>query len=507
MADSTATESLCMDDMFDMDDVHPIIVQDSASDEDIKAVTSPDKVVAVLGSGDYGRAISRRLVSSGYTVFIGSRDPNRSKIKNLVRQTGAWLTGQEEALRKANIVIIAVGREHYEYLPMPYLQDKILIDVSNNPERRRGPHYRSNAEYLQSLVKDAKVVKGFNVLSAYALENGGLQGSKEVFLAGNHADAKIKVSEMVRMMGFHPVDWGCLQASRDIEDVPLRFMPSWKRPVAVVFGVFLVSWIYLLIKNIVCRNIASGQWHERWKRLGMSNFNFAAAISAIWILSFCYLPGVIAAYIQLWRGTKYSRFPKWLDDWLKMRKQLGLLMLGLAGIHVCMSLPYLTPQMARTVYEAPKKIQAEVIIDGNTTATEIIKIYNSDFSWRGELFLTMGTISTCLLVVLGISSLPSVTATLSWREFTFLQSKLGWVALITAAFHVIFLAGKYIFYSWKCYISLPLPSGSQVSLYAPFIAVIMKIPLLLPPVNNYLQKIRRGYERNSQYEVGTSLGA
>lgn len=44
--------------------------------------------------------------------------------------------------------------------------------------------------------------------------------------------------------------------------------------------------------------------------------------------------GLIAAYIQLWRGTKYSRFPKWLDDWLKMRKQLGLLMLGLAGMHV-----------------------------------------------------------------------------------------------------------------------------------------------------------------------------
>ena len=40
--------------------------------------------------------------------------------------------------------------------------------------------YRSNAEYLQGLVPDARVVKGFNVLSAYALENGGLQGSKEV---------------------------------------------------------------------------------------------------------------------------------------------------------------------------------------------------------------------------------------------------------------------------------------------------------------------------------------
>lgn len=40
----------------------------------------------------------------------------------------------------------------------------------------------------------------------------------------------------------------------------------------------------------------------------------------------------------------------------------------------------------------------------------------------------------------------------------------------------------------------------QYALYPPFIAVIMKLPLLLPPVDNYLQKIRRGYERGNQSE-------
>ena len=33
---------------------------------------------------------------------------------------------------------------------------------------------------MQNLAPKAKVVKGFNVLSAYALESGGIQGSKEV---------------------------------------------------------------------------------------------------------------------------------------------------------------------------------------------------------------------------------------------------------------------------------------------------------------------------------------
>ena len=59
-----------------------------------------------------------------------------------------------------------------------------------------------------------------------------------------------------------------------------------------------------------------------------------------WILitlALCYLPGVLAGWLQIIRGTKYSRFPAWLDNWLKMRKQLGLLMFFAASIHVCMN--------------------------------------------------------------------------------------------------------------------------------------------------------------------------
>ena len=40
--------------------------------------------------------------------------------------------------------------------------------------------FSSQAEYLSSLFPQSNVVKGFNVLSAYALESGGLQGSKQV---------------------------------------------------------------------------------------------------------------------------------------------------------------------------------------------------------------------------------------------------------------------------------------------------------------------------------------
>lgn len=45
---------------------------------------------------------------------------------------------------------------------------KILVDVSNN--RRVNQYPESNAEYLASLLPDSIVVKGFNVLSSWAMQ-------------------------------------------------------------------------------------------------------------------------------------------------------------------------------------------------------------------------------------------------------------------------------------------------------------------------------------------------
>ncbi|KAA0192695.1 hypothetical protein HAZT_HAZT002493 [Hyalella azteca] len=106
-----------------------------------------------------------------------------------------------------------------------------------------------------------------------------------------------------------------------------------------------------------------------------------------------------------------------------------------------------------------------------------------------------GALAMCLTVVLGITSLPSVTATMSWREFTFIQSKLGWVCLIFASFHDIFLAWNYMFLYFGCFNTLPI--GPQYALYPSALCVLLKLPLLLPCVDNHLQKIRRGYERQS----------
>jgi phosphoglycerate dehydrogenase-like enzyme len=35
--------------------------------------------IGILGSGDFGRALAGRLAQAGYSVYLGSRDPNRNR--------------------------------------------------------------------------------------------------------------------------------------------------------------------------------------------------------------------------------------------------------------------------------------------------------------------------------------------------------------------------------------------------------------------------------------------
>ena len=154
------------------------------------------------------------------------------------------------------------------------------------------------------------------------------------------------MSGLIHFLGFTPVDRGALRNSREIEDIPVQRFANWKHPLIISLIVFL--WFFLIGfgDKSVCRvwpephhheNVTKWEWWVFWETveaIPLNNLNLYLAQHALSLLALCYLPGCLAAYIQLFRGTKYSRFPKMLDRWLKMRKQLGLLMLLSASLHV-----------------------------------------------------------------------------------------------------------------------------------------------------------------------------
>jgi predicted dinucleotide-binding enzyme len=372
----------------------------TSSNESLETDNANSNSIAIIGSGDFGRALAKRMVQSGYTVNIGSRNPDRNSA--LVTKVGAHIMKVDEAVRlsNSNIIVLAVPNDFYDRQPFELFDGKILIDVSN-----RSTVYRklelSQAEYLQSLLTKSTVVKAFNVISAYALETGGLQGSKEVFYAGDVHAAKEEVSGLIKSLGFSPVDKGNLRAAREIEDIPLQRFPLWKTPLLVSSILWGLLFILAFSKYQICWTVTWDSWKGwhwgRFETIPITTVNSTLAAHALALLSFCYMPGCIAAYIQLIRGSKYSRFPSWLDKWLKMRKQLGLLMLFSASVHMCMSVAVMSPTQYELAYGDPVEIIADVNKNFNYTAAEVvkgqkIKIFASEkMHWRGECFLAAGT--------------------------------------------------------------------------------------------------------------------
>ena len=191
---------------------------------------------------------------------------------------------------------------------------------------------------------------------------------------------------------------------------------------------------------------------------------------ALTMLASCYLPGVLAGYLQLIRGTKYSKFTSWLDNWLQMRKQLGLLVLVSANIHAMLYMLHF----------------------------DEIKEETGGLHWMDKAFMTAGVFAFTVLLILGVLSLPSVTAALSWREFRLAQSYLGWAALTLGTLHCVFAGlvetgemrdGPPKVATWLHCVFF---DTKQIPLILPVITFVLKFPLLLPFVGSRLSSIRSG---------------
>lgn len=113
--------------------------------------------IGIIGSGDFAKSLTIRLIRCGYHVVVGSRNPKHAAdfFPHVVD-----VTHHEDAVAKTNIIFVAIHREHYTSLWDQY------------PD--------SNAEYLASLFPDSLIVKGFNVISAWSLQLGPKDASRQV---------------------------------------------------------------------------------------------------------------------------------------------------------------------------------------------------------------------------------------------------------------------------------------------------------------------------------------
>ncbi|XP_037363259.1 metalloreductase STEAP4 isoform X2 [Talpa occidentalis] len=368
------------------------------------------ETVCIFGTGDYGRSLGLKMLQCGYSVVFGSRNPQMSSLL----PSGAEVLSYSEAAQKSDIIILAIHREHYDFLTelTNILNGKILVDISNNLKINQYPE--SNAEYLAQLMPGALVVKALNTISAWALQSGALDASRQVFVCGNDSKAKQRVMDIVRTIGLTPLDQGSLMAANEIENYPLQLFPMWKFPFYLSAVLCLFFFFYCVVREVIYPYVHNME--DNTFRMAISIPNRVFPIVALTLLALVYVPGVIAAILQLYRGTKYRRFPDWLDHWMLCRKQLGLLALGFAFLHVLYTL------VIPIRYYVRWRIR-------NLTITQATFKKENPFiassAWLSDSYVALGILGFFLFVLLGITSLPSVSNMVNWREFRFVQKSVG----------------------------------------------------------------------------------
>jgi predicted dinucleotide-binding enzyme len=191
--------------------------------------------IGVLGSGPAGQTLASGLLEKGHPVLIGSRDP--AKLDGWLRHAGAGAQVGTfvEAARFGEIVVLSVlgsAAEEVIRLAGPKnLINKIVIDASDPLDFSSGRPglfvgtTDSLGERIQRLIPDAYVVKGLNVVQADVMINPGLTGDEpDMFIAGNNAEAKQTVTQLLAEFGWPVIDMGGIESARWLEALSLAWV-------------------------------------------------------------------------------------------------------------------------------------------------------------------------------------------------------------------------------------------------------------------------------------------
>jgi 8-hydroxy-5-deazaflavin:NADPH oxidoreductase len=179
--------------------------------------------IGIVGSGNIGATAARLFAEAGHEVAVSnSRGPET--LEGLVAAIGprARASTVEEAADFGEVVLVAIPFFAYETLPTDLLAGKIVVDAMNYYPGRDGEmdlDGLGSSELLARHLPDARVVKAFNTMYYETLGAGGRPDAPPaerlvLFVAGDDAEAKAVVSELIEEIGFTPVDVGTLEDGR-----------------------------------------------------------------------------------------------------------------------------------------------------------------------------------------------------------------------------------------------------------------------------------------------------
>ena len=180
--------------------------------------------VAIIGAGNVGKALATSITRAGHEVTLSATTPQNAQAA--AKQVGATpAESNVSAVTDSDIVILAIPYAAAGEAVAAEIRDavagRVVVDATNPMKldySGLATDGISAAEEFQARMPQARVVKAFNTVFAANQADPSASGTPiDGYVAGDDADAKRAVLELVESIGLSPLDVGPLSSARQLE--------------------------------------------------------------------------------------------------------------------------------------------------------------------------------------------------------------------------------------------------------------------------------------------------
>ncbi len=163
------------------------------------------KNIAIIGSGNVGKALASSLSTAGYNVVFGVRDPNDYSAKEwIMDHPSISVLHVSDAVDESDVIITCFRPDGLTLMIelMGDLENKVVIDAMNSIMNKKTP-FETTTHAIEDLSNCRNVVKCFNTTGANNMARPGYgRQSIDMFMAGGDSYAKEVARRLAQDIGF-----------------------------------------------------------------------------------------------------------------------------------------------------------------------------------------------------------------------------------------------------------------------------------------------------------------
>ena len=161
--------------------------------------------IAIIGTGNVGGALATKWAKAGHTLYLGVRNLEEFKGKELLKNPNTTALSIQEAVQIAELILISTPAPMAVEVTQSLgdTTDKIIIDAMNIVMGRGPQGYSNTSKAILDHTQTKDVVKCFNSTGFNNMENPNYnQEALDMFVAGDSERAKKAAIQLAKDAGF-----------------------------------------------------------------------------------------------------------------------------------------------------------------------------------------------------------------------------------------------------------------------------------------------------------------